>query len=154
MENAMSTGTLPHSGDAQVPEVWSESYPPDFDHGGEPLLGDDPTRWRALLRGVAFLGAECALDGRVVVVVASVCEGFVEVVGQFVRQGEALAEPIARSLLECRERVPVDRDASRLLGLEVELDQAPVQLDWRNAARRIEVDLLSTIQSRAETSTD
>ena len=135
-------------------DVWTECYPPDFDHGGEPLLGGDRENWSSLLEGVAFLGAECALDGRVVLVVATVADGFVEVVGQFVRQGEALAEPVAATLRSNHLRIPVDRTASRLLGLDVELDVAPVSIDWVTAARRIEVDLLSTIHRMAAFGSD
>ena len=36
------------------PSFWTECYPPDFDHGGEPLLGDDPAFWETLLDGVAL----------------------------------------------------------------------------------------------------
>lgn len=145
----LSIGVLPSLGGTRLPDVWSESYPPDFDHGGDPLLGSDCNAWGSLFDGVASLGAECALDGRVVVVVASVEEGFVEVIGQFVREGQPLAEPIAKALRDSDHQIPVDRKASRLLGLAVELDQHPVQLDWESAARRIEVDLLSTIQRMA-----
>jgi hypothetical protein len=136
----------------EIPEpgqVWTECYPPDFDHGGEPLLGRDDESWPEALTGVAFLGAECALDGRVVLVVATVVGGFVEVTGQFVRQGEVLDDSLSNALRGAELHVPVDRNASRLLGLDVELDERPVQLDWKAAARRIEVDLLSTIHRMA-----
>lgn len=129
--------------------VWTECYPPDFDHGGQPLLGDDATRWEHLLADVAFLGAECSSDGRVMLVTAVVRGGFVEICGQYVRQGEPLAEPIADVLRSAHFRVPVDRNASRLLGLDVELEQDTLEVNWRQAAQRIELDILSTISDLA-----
>lgn len=127
---------------------WSDCYPPDFDHGGEALLGDDPARWEELEQ-TAFLGAECALDGRIVLVVAVVRGGFVEVSGQLVRQGEPLAKDIGGAIRDAKSRVPVDRNASRLLGLDIELDQPSANFDWIASARRIELDLLSTIHRMA-----
>ena len=130
--------------------VWTECYPPDFDHGGEPLLGADARLWEHLLSDVAFMGAECSRDGRVVVGVAGVKFGFVEVCGQYVSQGEPLAQPIADALKGAQFQVPVDRSASRLLGLDVELEEADPMLDWESAAQRIELDILSTVSKLAK----
>ena len=125
--------------------MWFECYPPDFDHGGSPLLGDNPAVWHLLLEDFAFFAADCDLEGRVIVVVATIAEGFVEVRGQLVKQGEALAPEISRALGNAKHRICLDRCASSGLGLAVELDRKTLSEDWTDTARRIELDLLSTI---------
>jgi len=128
-----------------IGNVWFECYPPDFDHGGEPLLGSDPDIWHMLLGDVAFFAADCDLEGRVIVVVATVADGFVEVRGQLVNQGEALAPEIGTALGGATHRICLDKYATAGLGLEVELDGKSIAEDWKETARRIELELLSTI---------
>lgn len=130
-------------------DVWNECYPPDYDHGGQPLLGDDSRQWEHLLEDVAFLGAESSSDGRIVIVAAVVRSGFVEIWGQCVHQGEPLAHPIADALKSSSFRIPVDRTASHQLGLDVELDPPEEEFDWKAAAQRVEIDILSTISRLA-----
>jgi hypothetical protein len=125
--------------------VWFECYPPDFDHGGSPLLGENPEVWHRLLEDVAFFAADCDLYGRVIVVVATVSDGFVEIRGQFVNQGEALAPEIGNALGGAKHRICLDKCATAGLGLEVELDGKRLEEDWEKTARRIELELLSTI---------
>ena len=143
--HSLQYGMLNHM---KEPSHWSDCYPPDFDHGGLPLLGDDPAAWTHLFEDVVFLGAECALDGRIVVVVATVRAGFVEVEGQHVHPGQPLRVSIAHSIRDSVVKIPIDRGASRLLGLDIELNEVEQTVDWETAADRIEIDLLSTI-SRA-----
>ena len=133
------------------PSHWSDCYPPDFDHGGLSLLGDDPAAWTHLFKDVVFLGAECAVDGRIVVVVAKVRAGFVEVEGQYIDPGQPLLESIAHSIRDSVVKIPVDRGASRLLGLDIELNKIEESIDWEIAADRIEIDLLSTISRAVDT---
>ncbi len=136
------------------PGPWFECYPPDYDHGGAPLLGEDPAHWGDLLDNVAFFAADCDMDGRVIVVVATVVDGFVEVRGQLVNQGEPLFPEIGDALRKATHRITVDRDASDGLGLDVELEPANMDEDWQTVARRIELDLLSTIASCAVAGVD
>lgn len=127
---------------------WYECYPPDFDHGGEPLLGGDPAAWENLLQEAAFVAAECSAAGRLVIVVAQVRNGFVEVYGQHVGEGEPLSVNIAEILKSAQFRIPVDGEASSSLGLDVEID-ATEESDWRCLAQKIEVHVLSTISRLA-----
>jgi hypothetical protein len=130
------------------PSCWYECYPPDFDHGGEPLLGGDPNIWKNILKEAAFVAAECSAAGRLVVVVAQVRGGFVEVHGQHVGEGEPLSGDIAEILKGAHFRIPVDPEASTSLGLAVEIDTTD-ESDWRAVAQKIEVHLLSTISRLA-----
>ena len=141
----MTTPLETKADSADRARVWSDCYPPDFDHGGQPLLGSDPRVWTDVLEGLAFLGASTSIDGQVVIVIAIIKDGFVEVHGQYVEQGEPLINLIGESLKNARANIPVDSNASKLLGLDVEMEDVLPHTNWEAAARRIEVDLLSTI---------
>ena len=129
--------------------IWNECYPPDYDHGGQPLLGDDARQLEHLLEDVAFLGIDCSTDGRMVILVAVIRAGFVDIWGQCVGEGEPLATPIADALRDSTFRIPVDRSASHQLGLDVELGPADLSVDWETVAQRVELDILSTISHLA-----
>ena len=144
-ETPMSMLSISQTWPRWTGNVWFEIYPPDFDHGGAPLLGENPEVWHLLLEDVAFFAADCDLEGRVIVVIATVTDGFVEIRGQFVNQGEALAPEIGNALGSAKHRICLDRFATEGLGLEVELDQKSLADDWEKTARRIELELLSTI---------
>lgn len=141
----MNSASISSSETVPPKMLWSECYPPDYDHGGEPLLGSDPEAWVNLLRGVAFFGARCLPDGRFVVVVAAVDTGFVHVRGQCAEEGAPLDPAVAGLLSEAEVRVPLDPGANDALQLELELDGLTGGVAWETVARRMEIDLLSTI---------
>ncbi|MBN1946671.1 MAG: hypothetical protein JW797_13435 [Bradymonadales bacterium] len=126
-------------------QVFSEWYPPDYDHGGKPLLGDNPATWHQLLEDVVFLNATCSPAGQVVLLMGRIDGGFVEIRGQYLKQGQPLDPEIVRCIRDARFRIPVSGDASSILGLDIEIEQPCQYFDWKATARRMELDLLSTI---------